>query len=122
MFRALMTSLSVVVLLLLAEPLSAAVAQPAPDTDAAARAKLNSTARLIAGLPPTHPAHQAFTQTFAHTAAWKEHSEFMRAAWGGLNDRQVAPMIAWRTAELPSRCPAGNTLMYPFSGPDFFNG
>jgi hypothetical protein len=58
---------------------------------------------------------------FAQTPAWKEHAEFMRAAWARLNDRQVAAMTAWRDTQLPRTCPAGKTLLYPFSGPDFFN-
>lgn len=55
------------------------------------------------------------------TAAWKEHADFMRAAWSSLDGRQVAAMTAWRDAELGRACPAGGTLMYPFSGPDFLN-
>jgi hypothetical protein len=30
-------------------------------------------------------------------------------------------LIAWRDAELPKGCPVGQTLFYPFSGPDFLN-
>ena len=30
-------------------------------------------------------------------------------------------MTAWRDSELPPGCPAGRTLLYPFSGPDFLN-
>ena len=30
-------------------------------------------------------------------------------------------MTSWRNSELGRTCPAGKTLMYPFSGPDFFN-
>jgi hypothetical protein len=82
--------------------------------DAASRAKLNATAHLMAGLPESRSA-------FAQTAAWKEHSAFMRSAWSRLNGRQVAAMTAWRDAELGKACPAGGTLMYPFSGPDFLN-
>jgi hypothetical protein len=83
------------------------------ETDPGAATKLNTTARLMAGLPAVHP--------LAQTAAWKDHSEFMRAAWARLNSRQVAAMTAWRDSELGRSCPAGRTLMYPFSGPDFLN-
>lgn len=76
-------------------------------------AKLNSVARLMAGLPTTH--------AFAQSAVWKDHSEFMHRAWARLNSRQVAAMTSWRDAELGRTCPAGHTLMYPFSGPDFLN-
>lgn len=84
------------------------------DADTASRAKLNATAHLMAGLPNSRA-------PFAQTAAWKEHSAFMRSAWSRLNGRQVAAMTAWRDAELGKACPAGGTLMYPFSGPDFLN-
>jgi hypothetical protein len=30
-------------------------------------------------------------------------------------------MTAWRDAVLSAECPLGKTLLYPFSGPDFFN-
>ena len=106
---------SVVVALLTS--LSAASAQSARHPEVRADAKLNAAARLISGLPAPHSSELAF----ARTPAWKEHSEFMRAAWARLNDRQVAAMTAWRKTELPPTCPAGKTLMYPFSGPDFFN-
>ena len=95
--------------------LSAAAAEVQPARDASTeRSNLNATARLMAGLPG---ANTAFTQT----QAWKEHSEFMRSAWARLNARQVAGMTAWRDTEFGKTCPAGSTLMYPFSGPDFFN-
>ena len=87
------------------------------DQDLGAQWKVNSTARLLAGLPPVYPAHIAFAQT----EAWKEHSAFMKAAWAKMNDRQVAVMTAWRDSAVSRTCPLGKTLLYPFSGPDFFN-
>jgi hypothetical protein len=45
----------------------------------------------------------------------------MRGAWARMSQRQLAPMAAWRNAELPRACPAGKTLLYPFSGPDSIN-
>ena len=84
------------------------------DADTASRTKLNATAHLMAGL-------QDSRSPFAQAAAWKEHSAFMRSAWSRLNGRQVAAMTTWRDAELGKACPAGGTLMYPFSGPDFLN-
>ena len=116
MLRAQKRAVAAVVVSLLA-CFAATTAQSARSPEAPADAKLNATARLISGLPAPHTAEYAF----ARTPAWKQHSEFMRTAWAGLNDRQVAAMTAWRKAELPQTCPAGKTLMYPFSGPDFFN-
>ena len=87
------------------------------DQDLGAQWKVNSTARLLAGLPPVYPGHSAF----AETEAWKEHSAFMKAAWAKMNDKQVATMTAWRETAISRTCPLGRTLLYPFSGPDFFN-
>jgi hypothetical protein len=91
--------------------------QPSRDAAELAHVKLNAAARLISGMPSSPGSNDAFTQT----AAWKQHSDFMRATWTHLNSRQVASMTAWRDAELGRACPAGKTLMYPFSGPDFLN-
>jgi hypothetical protein len=68
----------------------------------------------MAGLPGS-------SSPFVETAAWKQHSALMRSVWLRLNGRQVAGMTAWRYAQLGRACPAGKTLMYPFSGPDFLN-
>ncbi|MEO8202672.1 MAG: hypothetical protein ABI630_02330 [Betaproteobacteria bacterium] len=84
------------------------------EPDSAAVQRLNAVARLMAGAPGVH-------HPFAQSAAWKEHSAFMRTAWSRLNTRQVAAMSSWRDTELGRACPAGGTLMYPFSGPDFLN-
>jgi hypothetical protein len=96
---------------------SAYAGAEAPNTgepDVAARARINAAAQLMAGLP--NRAH-----AFTHSAVWKEHSDFMRTSWVRLYGRQVAAMTTWREARLGQACPAGGTLMYPFSGPDFLN-
>ena len=87
------------------------------DQDLGAQWKVNSTSRLLAGLQPVYPGHIAF----AETEAWKEHSAFKKAAWAKMNDKQVATMTAWRETAISRTCPLGKTLLYPFSGPDFFN-
>lgn len=92
--------------------MAGAETRPAGDSDI--HAKINSSARLMAGV-------QGSDSRFARTGAWKEHSQFMRASWERLNGRQVAAMNAWRDEQLGRACPAGRTLMYPFSGPDFLN-
>ncbi len=87
------------------------------DQDLGARWRVNSTARLLSGMPPMYPAHI----DLAETDAWKEHSAHMKAAWAKMNEKQVSTMTAWRDTAISKACPAGKTLMYPFSGPDFFN-
>jgi len=84
------------------------------EADTAGRARINAAAQFMAGLADAPHA-------LAKTAAWKEHADFMRTSWSRLATRQVAAMITWRDAELGRACPAGGTLMYPFSGPDFLN-
>ena len=79
--------------------------------------KVNSTARLMAGLPPMYPGHASFAQT----EAWKEHSSAMQGGWNHLRTSRVSPMSSWRDDQVSRNCPVGKTLLYPFSGPDFFN-
>lgn len=95
----------------------AAPPQPQSDTEKAWQLRVNSTARLIAGLSPTHPDHDAL----AERPEWKAHSGKLRASWTWLRERQIVPLTAWRDQAVPRACPAGSTLLYPFSGPDFFN-
>ena len=95
----------------------AAAAQPQAGSGKDWQLRVNSTARLIAGLAPTHPDHKAL----ADSAEWKAHSAKLQASWGWLRDQQITPMTAWRDKAVPRNCPAGSTLLYPFSGPDFFN-
>ena len=92
-------------------------ALPAAKSEPDPQARIDSTARLLAGLAPTHPVHLEIAQQ----EAWKEHSVRLRAAWTRMKTRQLAPMAAWRDVELPRTCPVGKTLLYPFSGPDFIN-
>ncbi len=78
---------------------------------------LDSIARLLAGLPPSHADHT----NLADDKLWKDHSRTIQASWSRARDGQLAAMKTWRNAELPRQCPVGNTLFYPFSGPDFLN-
>jgi hypothetical protein len=87
------------------------------DQDLGAQWRVNSTARLMAGLAPWHPAHLEF----AKTEAWKEHSTAMQTAWSQTVANRVKPMVAWRDKTISPTCPVGKTVLYPFSGPDFFN-
>jgi hypothetical protein len=87
------------------------------DAGLGAQWRMNSIARMMAGLPPVYPAHFEL----AETAVWKAHSAAMQASWQKLNAGRVAAMTAWRDASISPTCPSGETLLYPFSGPDFFN-
>lgn len=95
----------------------AAAAQPQSEPNKDWQLRVNSTARLIAGLAPTHPDHRAL----ADRPEWKAHSAKLQASWAWLRDQQITPLTTWRNGAVPRACPVGSTLLYPFSGPDFFN-
>jgi len=107
-------ALSVVLTVALCPP---AAAQMRADFDLGAQWRINSVARLMAGLPPIYPAHKEF----AASGQWKAHSAAMQAAMKKVGAERVAAMAAWRARALPSGCPVGKTLLYPFAGPDFLN-
>lgn len=81
-----------------------------------AQQQIDSVARLLAGLPPG-----AAHAELASTKAWIAHREAMQKSWLRVRDGQLAAMQTWRSTQLPKDCPVGNTLFYPFSGPDFLN-
>jgi hypothetical protein len=87
------------------------------DFDLGAQWRMNSIARVMAGMPPLHPAHFEL----AESEAWKSHAVAMQGAWQRLSAGRVAAMAAWRDSAISATCPVGKTLLYPFSGPDFFN-
>ena len=93
------------------------LAQGVAISDPRAGARLDSIARLLAGLPPTYAEHAKL----ARARAWKEHSRAIQASWSKVRDGQRAALIAWRNAEIPWGCPVGQTVLYPFGGPDFLN-
>jgi len=86
--------------------------RPDPESGSA-----NSVARLMAGLQPSYREHYAI----ARNPAWKEHSAAIQAMWDTLRTGRGAAITAFSKKELPSSCPVGRTLLYPFSGPDFLN-
>lgn len=81
-------------------------------------ATLTATARVLAGLPPTTeaPALQAAMQS----PAWKTHRHASEAGVQKLRAR-LAAMNEWQAQHLQPLAAASRTLVYPFSGPDFFN-
>ena len=87
------------------------------DFGLGAQWRMNSIARMLAGLTPLSPAHF----DLAATDVWKAHATAMQASWQKLSAGRVAAMAAWRNAAVSPTCPVGKTVLYPFSGPDFFN-
>lgn len=109
------TATAVFLLSVVAPRIVAAQGVSTPDRHSSAR--IDSIARLLAGLPPTSPEHA----NLAKTDAWKTHSEAIQASWYKVRDGQRVALKAWRDAEIPKGCPVGQTVLYPFSGPDFLN-
>lgn len=94
-----------------------AQAQLRTDEGLGGQWRINSIARLMSGLPPMLPAHVEY----AESESWQQHSASMKAGWDRMRNGQIAAMTAWRDTAVSPTCPSGKTLLYPFSGPDFFN-
>jgi hypothetical protein len=89
----------------------------AASAQADTQSRINSTARLIAGLAPSFPEHWLLTRI----PQWKEHRGAMLYSFNRVEQEQAVPLFAWRDSVFPQNCPVSETLFYPFSGPDFFN-
>jgi hypothetical protein len=88
--------------------LATAVASRAADT-----VTVDDTARFLAGMQPS-----AGSPLLALTKdpAWQHHAHFFDAAFGQLEQRQLAKIRAWAETNLSAPRP---TMFYMFSGPDF---
>ena len=96
---------------------SASTAASHTAAAAAADARIGSVARLLAGLPPAHPAHV----DIADSSEWREHRDTVQAGWAKLKQGRAGVMARWRDDVIRAGCPGSGTLLYPFSGPDFAN-
>jgi hypothetical protein len=87
-----------------------AVAMPAR---AASNVTANDTARFLAGMLPS--ADSPLT-ALTKDPSWQRHARFFDAAFAQLEQRQLAKIRAWASANLAAPKP---TMFYMFSGPDF---
>jgi hypothetical protein len=94
-----------------------AVVGVAPSAAAGADQRIASVARLLAGLPPTLPAHF----DLALTSEWREHRDVVQAGWAKVKQGRGGVMSRWREVSIGSPCGGSGNLLYPFSGPDFAN-
>ena len=92
----------------------AAVEAPTPEFNRRATA----TAQILAGITP-NPADPALARLL-ELDAWKEHQKWMMAQWSEVRGR-IKTVESWREQELKIANASKKTLLYPFSGPDFFN-
>jgi hypothetical protein len=88
--------------------LAAAVASRAADT-----VTVDDTARFLAGMQPSAGSPLL---PLTKDPAWQHHAHFFDAAFGQLEQRQLAKVRAWAEANLAAPRP---TMFYMFSGPDF---
>lgn len=77
----------------------------------------NDLGRFLAGLPggPSSP-----FRDLEQTKAWREHAAASDALWNHVN-RRLPQMQAFQQKELASGPTAGETVFYPFGGPDALN-
>jgi hypothetical protein len=80
--------------------------------------KATTLAAMISGLPVEDTTGFG---NVAKMAVVKQQVDFLNKGWEGLDAKYLAPMRKWRDAEISDMNKEGNTLFYPFSGPDFLN-
>jgi len=80
--------------------------------------RATATAQILAGILP-NPADPALNRLL-ELDAWKEHQKWMTAQWAEVRVR-IKTVESWRDQELKVANASKKTLLYPFSGPDFFN-
>ena len=80
--------------------------------------RATATAQVLAGIQPMagDPAIDRLTKL----EAFAEHQKWMTAQWGQVRGR-ISAMENWRSQEIKAPGPQSRTMLYPFSGPDFFN-
>ncbi len=77
-------------------------------------ASLNDEARFLAGMP----VHGSALEAHSHSQAWMEHATAMDSAFNKQEQRQLAKVRAWSSANVPGSGSSA-TMYYMFSGPDF---
>jgi hypothetical protein len=95
-------------------PVAAQPAAPAADSPE----RLTRIARLLAGVEPA-PGDPVIDQLVAGKA-WQQHREASRRGFALLRTR-LDRMTAWSHANVELPAGGGQTLVYPFSGPDLVN-
>jgi hypothetical protein len=73
----------------------------------------NDTARFLAGMPPSA---ESPLMPLTNDPSWLRHARFFDAAFGQLEQGQLARIRTWAAANLAAPRP---TMFYMFSGPDF---
>jgi hypothetical protein len=85
----------------------------ASPASCAERITADDTARFLAGMLPSD---QSPLLPLTNDPAWQRHARFFDAAFGQLEQGQLARIRTWAAANLAAPKP---TMFYMFSGPDF---
>jgi hypothetical protein len=80
--------------------------------------RATATAQILAGIMP--PAGDLALDRLVKLEAFAEHQKWMASRWSQARSRALA-IDSWRAKELKISGAHNKTLLYPFSGPDFFN-
>jgi hypothetical protein len=80
--------------------------------------RATATAQILAGIVP--PAGDLALDRLVKLEAFAEHQKWMTSRWSQARSR-ITAIESWRAKELKISSAHNRTLLYPFSGPDFFN-
>jgi hypothetical protein len=80
--------------------------------------RATATAQILAGMKP--PVSDPALDRVAKLEAFAEHQKWMASRWAQARAR-ISAIESWRAKEVKISAGQNKTLLYPFSGPDFFN-
>jgi len=80
--------------------------------------RATATAQILAGMKPA--ASDPALDRLVKLEAFAEHQKWMASQWAQARAR-ISAIESWRAREVKISAGKNKTLLYPFSGPDFFN-
>jgi hypothetical protein len=80
--------------------------------------RATATAQILAGITP--PAGDLALDRLVKLEAFAEHQKWMTSRWSQARSR-ISAIESWRAQQVKISGAHNKTLLYPFSGPDFFN-
>jgi hypothetical protein len=80
--------------------------------------RATATAQILAGMKPA--ASDPALDRLVKLEAFAEHQKWMTSQWAQARAR-ISAIESWRAREVKISAGRNKTLLYPFSGPDFFN-
>ena len=95
-----------------------AFVQSAAADEPAFNRRATATAQILAGIAPV--SSDPAIDRLVKLEAFAEHQKWMMAQWSQVKGR-IGAMENWRNGEVKVTGAARQTMLYPFSGPDFLN-